>query len=56
MTQQSSAMSITQLCHMDEPEEEANVRLESVEQDAVPSKTLLYWMRLEDTRSHTLFR
>lgn len=37
MTQQSSAMSITQLCHMDEPED-SNVKLETVENDTVPSK------------------
>jgi hypothetical protein len=38
MTQQSSAMSITQLCHLDEPED-PNVKLENnVGNDIISSK------------------
>lgn len=38
MTQQPSAMSITQLCHMDEPEN-PHVKLENnVENDTISSK------------------
>ncbi|KAL7318639.1 transcriptional regulator opi1 [Mucor circinelloides] len=45
MTQQSSAMSITQLCHMDEPED-SNVKLETVENDTVPNNQEHFIRRL----------
>ncbi|KAL9551366.1 hypothetical protein MBANPS3_004298 [Mucor bainieri] len=45
MTQQSSAMSITQLCHMDEPED-ANVKLESAEDGTVATNQEHFIRRL----------